>query len=173
MNPDAARQLAVDLAEKVVERMAPDELPGFDTQAEAWFEDPERARRGDWTRSDPLGLGLEAELLNNTPLALFVVQHVVSAGTSILFAAAGRKAGRRLFKKRRDHAAETAENIAEPFDGSALVKAYRDDFSRIRELALDAAKEFGADPTQAELVAEILVAVLKERHREQPPEVSA
>lgn len=173
MTSDAARQLAVDLAEKVVERMAPDELPGFDTQAEAWFVDPKRARRGDWTRSDPLGLGLEAELLNNTPLALFVVQHVVSAGTGILFAAVGRKAGQRLFKKRRGNAPEVAENIAEPLDKSTLVKAYDEDFSRIREIALDAAKEFGAELNQAELVAEVLVAVLEEWHREQAPEASA
>ena len=72
--------------------------------------------------------------------------------------------GRKLFRKLRGskpNAVEAAQApVAEPLDVSAVVSAYGGDLDKVREAALAAAAECGGDAAQAELIANIIVAVL-------------
>ena len=174
MDRDTSNVVVKDLARRLVERAAPEELAGFETQAKAWADDPGRARRGDTARSDPLSHGLAAELMNNTPLAMYIAQHVVSAAVSVTFGAVMRKPIGRLLAKRRRGSDQTAPPEAEnPLDAAAIVGAYGGDLAQIREAALKAAIDFGAKAERAELFADEFVAVLSEEPEKETPTASA
>lgn len=160
MDRDTVDDAVKDLARQLVKRAAPEELAGFETQAKAWLDDPERARRGDSRRSDPLSHGLLAELTNNTPLAMYLARHFVGAAVGVAFGAAMRTtAGRLRAKWRRGSDAAPPEAITS-LDATAIVNAYDGDFARIHEVARDVATEFGVEAEQAEMYARILVAIL-------------
>ena len=173
VSDDTVNDAVKDLARQLIERAAPEESAGFETQARAWFDDPERARRGDSKRPYPLGSGVLVELVNHTPLAMYIAQHVVSAAVNVTFAATMRRSMRWIGGKRRRGPDTTPPQVDSPLDGAAIVGAYGGDFERIRETALSAAAKYGAEAEQAELYAQILVAVLTEAQAEETPAASA
>jgi len=65
-------QLVADLARDMVAEIAPQELPTFRAQSEAYFKDPERALKGQAGKDDMLGFGVGAAVTFLTPVVLAV-----------------------------------------------------------------------------------------------------
>ena len=178
MDQDAVRELA----RRIVERVAPGEAGEFDTWADAWFADPDRAWHGDAGRRDPLGAGLDTAVVSIAPFALWVADRVLS-----VLAEAGIKegGGRVLGKFRRPKQQQDAGVSAEPvrselgsgsgpgFDVSAVILAYGGDLEAVRAAALAAGEAFGADPEQARATAEVVVLVLTAQGSQGPDSPSA
>ena len=92
-----------ELARRIVEACAPDELELFDQDADAYFADPARALAGDPVRDRPLASGLSHVIHSLTLVALFLSGHVLDVLTDQGIERAGKQAGvgwRKLRKSR-------------------------------------------------------------------------
>jgi hypothetical protein len=69
-------QLTTYLARHAVREIAPQEMPLFRANAEAYFKDPQRALAGSRSGDDMLGFGGGVEVVLLTPVALAVAREV-------------------------------------------------------------------------------------------------
>jgi hypothetical protein len=73
--PDQA--LVADIARDVVKQVAPQEMPLFRAQSQAYFEHPARAPKSEDGRDELLGFGTGVEITLLTPVILQVTQEVL------------------------------------------------------------------------------------------------
>ncbi|MCS7481122.1 hypothetical protein ACFFQW_05990 [Umezawaea endophytica] len=145
---------AHDLAERVVEAVAPAELPSFALVAAPYLDHPARAERA-FRRfhDDPLGFGLGDAVEMITPVVALVSGSVITALSDGVGEAVKTGAGKvfRKLVKRRAVEAPVQEWSA-------------DELARVRAIALVRAKALGVEERQAEALADaIVVALLLER----------
>lgn len=102
------------LARHMIAEAAPDELPLFDSLADASLDDPDRMRRGGSRQGGPLAADLAATVLTITP----VVIAIASAMLNVLVEAGTKKAAhtvldwlRGLWGRRRRETGPAAEPV--------------------------------------------------------------
>jgi hypothetical protein len=77
MTQSIETQLISDIARDLVAQIAPQELPLFRPIKEAYFKDPEKARKGTAAKDEMLGFGVADAAMLITPIVLTVVTDVV------------------------------------------------------------------------------------------------
>ncbi len=138
---------ARDLAERVVEAVAPAELPSFALVAAPYLDHPERAERRLRREHDPLALGDAVEVV--TPVVALVSGSVITALADGVGESARNGAGE-LFRKLTKRRA--VEAPVRDWDG--------DELARVRATALVRAKALGLEEPRAEALADAIVAAL-------------
>jgi hypothetical protein len=94
------RAVVTDLSRSVVAQLAPDELAVFTPTAEAYFDDPRRARRPAPANGGSLSADLGISLVLLTPIVLFVVTAILNYVSERTLTALEGK-GRRWLERRR------------------------------------------------------------------------
>jgi len=151
--PDLAEDnaLIADLARDTVRQAAPQELPLFRANSEAYFKDPARALRGERGGDQMLGFGTGAEIAILTPFAIEITKQVVIyLGGEVAKAAKAESPGlirelvKRCFKK-----FSPAPTEPPPLS--------RPQLEQVRQVALDAAKRLSVPDDRATLLADSVV----------------
>lgn len=150
--PQAQHELTGELAQLVLEQIAPEELVLFEETAEEYFRHPE-AVLNPQHRDEPVGFGLDLALL--TPYVLAVAMPVVQWLAATVAEAVGKESKpligslvRYLF--RRD--GETSPDETAPVPPLSIEQA-----RRVREIAYQQAKALGLDDDQTALLADSVV----------------
>jgi hypothetical protein len=144
-----------EVARGLVAQTAPQELPLFRATSEAYFANPEQVLGGKEDRDEMLGFGAEAAVVTLlTPVALEVAKTVVGYLATQLVSVMEQHAGeavatqvRRLF-----HRDTAAADTAPPLTPDQLAK--------VRELALEKARQLNLADNQAHLLADAMVGSL-------------
>jgi hypothetical protein len=149
--PEEQRALVTELAEAVLGNAAPEELVVFDETAAEFFQDPDRLL-GARSRDEPVGFGLEMQLLTPYVLAIAVpvVSFLISLVTDSVKEASKTATGewvRRLFKRK---AAPDAETDSVP----ALTP---EQARRVQQIAYEKATALGLSDATASLLADSVV----------------
>lgn len=116
MGEDERREFTVTAARRVVESLAPEELPAFAATSEAFLRDPDRVLAGRRRGDEALGSGIDAVVALLSPAALAVAaavydQLVGRAGDAVV------RGGDRVLSRLRDRFRRRTE--LESDDGSA------------------------------------------------------
>jgi hypothetical protein len=146
MDQEAVRELARLIADQI----APAEADEFDSQADAWFADPNRAAARDSHGGGPLGFGGLEEVANDAvPIILFISAHVLSAAADMSAAEGIRRV---LGRGKRDKTADGPQ--APALDVHEVAAAYGDDPEAVRRAVRAAGEEYGADAALIEKIAD-------------------
>jgi hypothetical protein len=146
MDQEAVRELARLIADQIV----PAEADEFDSQADAWFADPNRAATRDPHGGGPLGFGGLEEIANDAvPIILYISAHLLSAAAEISAAEGIRRV---LGRGRRDKTADGPE--APTLNAHEIAAAYGDDPEAVRSAVRAAGEEYGADAALIEKIAD-------------------
>jgi hypothetical protein len=153
MDQDAVRELA----RRIIEICAPDELGLFDADADAYFADPARALSGDPVRDKALAGGFVQEIHSLVPVALFLSGHIRELSTDYVIK---RSAGRL-----RDRLRGLRKSPKGVPPGPGLLAAFEvrlipgDGGSTVGVVAVIADREFGVSVEKATLMMTALVTV--------------
>jgi hypothetical protein len=149
------RVLVTQMAEAVLEQVAPEELVLFDDTAAEYFKDPDKALQAG-SRDEPVGFGLEMALL--TPYVLAVAGPVVKFLVSLVADSANEGSKtlvaewmRRVFKSKDEPPTAAA---ASP---EALTP---DQAHRVRAVAYERATFLGLPATTASVLADSVIGAL-------------
>jgi hypothetical protein len=146
----AENELAAELAQLVLEDVAPEELAVFDETAQEYFEDPKRVltpRR----RDEPVGFGIELALVTPYVIAAVMpavqflastVAETVREESKPVVADLVRRLFRRVRGKESDVPAEPAPNLTP------------DQVRRVRDLVYERASALGLGQDQARLISD-------------------
>lgn len=147
-----------EVARDLVAQLAPQELPVFRANSQAYFTDPERALKSRAPKDDMLGFGAGEAVTFMTPVVLAVVTDVfgfLAAEIKKSIASEGAAAAsdliRRVFKKFRGREPEAADT-APPLRAEQI--------AQVRRLAFEKARQLKLSEPQAGLLADSLVGSL-------------
>ena len=150
----AEDELTVELAREVVAQTAPHELPIFRATSRAYFQDPHRALQ-QRSKDEMLGFGVESMALL-TPYILAIAKPIVALVMNELAKQVQERSGdsiviwvRRLLRRHDGTAGEDTEPEIKPLSPEQL--------NRVRELALDKARELDLDEDKAGILADAMV----------------
>jgi hypothetical protein len=160
-------ELIASVAREQVAQLAPQELPLFRAQSAAYFEDPQKALRGDRSEDDMLSFGPEVAFALLTPVILSVTSTVLSALAEEVGKTVGEESRgivgdlvRRLFR-RPQAGAEEASGVGETGGASppapVLTAAQ---LARVRQSAYERARQLDVPEARASLLADSLVGSL-------------
>jgi hypothetical protein len=161
-------ELIASVAREQVAQLAPQELPLFRAQSAAYFEDPQKALRGDRSEDDVLSFGPEVAFALLTPVILSVTSTVLSAVAEELGKTLGEESRgivgdllRRLFR-RPPAGAEEASGAGgtggeSPPEVPLLTAAQ---LARVRQSAFERARQLDVPEARASLLADSLVGSL-------------
>jgi hypothetical protein len=169
--PDQARPeeraLIRELAQSVLARAAPDELPVFDETAQDYFDDPAATLRPHG-RDEPVGFGIDIALL--TPYVLAVATPVIQLIVNLVSDAVHTDSRsvlaplvRRLFRlpgpSSGDDAAAEAGAVSPAAGASdeAPLALTTEQARRIHDVALERGRNLGLVDEQATLLADAVV----------------
>jgi hypothetical protein len=162
--------LVAQLARDAVGKAAPEELPLFRATSEAYFRDPSSVEKGDGSRDEMLGFGVDAALVLITPVALSVARDVLNFVVAQVRAKArehGTEAVDKLtdrILKRGDDDEKPAEPAAatapEAAPAPAAAELTDDQLEQVRALAIEKAKQLKLPDDKAQLLADSLVGSL-------------
>jgi hypothetical protein len=148
-------QLIADLARDVVAKAAPQEMPLFRANSDAYFKDPQKALKPAEGRDEALGFGVEAAAVFITPFAMAVMSEVVKFLTSELQNAlkaegsdAVKGAVKSLFKKFR------------PPEETKIPSLTPKQLAQVRKLALEKALQLKLSESKAALLADSIIGSL-------------
>ncbi|SFE60577.1 hypothetical protein SAMN04487819_1182 [Actinopolyspora alba] len=164
MGEDERREFTVTTARRVVESLAPEELPFFEAASEEFLRDPDRAtvvrRRGD----EALGSGIDTVVALLSPAALAVAaavydqladragDAVVRGGDRVLSRLRARF--RRRVEVESDDDSETEPATAESLTAGPLTDEQRE---RVREVAEARARALGLAEDRVQLLVGAIV----------------
>jgi hypothetical protein len=152
-------RLVAEVARDQVEQIAPQEAPIFPLLSEAYFQDPDKMLEAQG-KDEMLGFGLEVGAVLLTPVVMTVTREVVEflAGvvmTSVQTQSSGliNEFVKKMFKKfRREEEAKGEKLLPPPLTREQIV--------RVREIALEKARQLQLPSNQAGLLADSLVGSL-------------
>jgi hypothetical protein len=151
-------QLIADIARDLVSQIAPQELPLFRPNSEAYFKDPEKALQSQSAKDDMLGFGAGDAVVLLTPIVLATLNEVVKfvveeAKKSVQGEGAAwiQQAIKAMFKKfhqseagdKKKPAALTAEQLAQ-----------------VRKIAFNKARQLKLSEDRAKILADAVVGSL-------------
>jgi hypothetical protein len=152
-------QLIADLARDQVEQVAPQEVPIFPLLSEAYFQDPEKTLNAKGGKDEMLGFGVEAGVVLLTPIVMTVTREVVEfIAAEVMKSVQLQSSGlindfvKKMFKKFRREGEAKGEKLPPPLT--------REQIGRVRELALEKARQLKLSPNQAGLLADSLAGSL-------------
>jgi hypothetical protein len=152
--------LVAELARAVVRDVAPQEMPLYRANSEAYFKDPEKALRGASSGDQMLGFGAGIDVTLLTPIVLAIMSEVVKyLATEVVQSAKRQGSGvideqvKRLFNRFRTAPASTASAAASEAPAPLTV----DQLARVRSIAFDTARRLKLPPDQAQLLADSTV----------------
>jgi hypothetical protein len=152
--PQAEQALACELAQLILDRVAPDELVIFEETAEEYFQDPQ-AVLDPKRREEAVGFGLDLALL--TPYVLAVATTVVGwLATTV--AEAAREESKPMvasFIRRPFRRGDRRAHDSEPVQPLTIEQA-----RRVRDVAYQRAKALGLVDGQAMLIADSVVGAI-------------
>jgi hypothetical protein len=155
-------ELIASVAREQVAQLAPQELPLFRAQSAAYFEDPQKALRGDRSEDDMLSFGPEVAFALLTPVILSVTSTALSAVAEELGKTLGEESRgivgdllRRLF--RRPPAGAGGTGGESPPEVPVLTAAQ---LARVRQSAFERARQLDVPEARASLLADSLVGSL-------------
>ena len=175
------RQLVKDLAREVVTVTAPAEAGMFELTADAYLDDPARAkaaRSRSADRDEPLGFGLAASAALLTPVVLYTARQVLDLVIDKAVSHGGAELATAYRRWRSPKAAQapapaTAGNAAPPPAATDAAGGHElndlalsldeADLAAIRTAAEAAAAEFGASTEEAAGIATAIVSTLSRR----------
>ncbi len=136
------KDLITELARDVVSQIAPQELPLFRANSEAYFKDPEKVLQSQAAKDEMLGFGAGDAVVLLTPIVLATLDEVVKfvveeVKKSVQGEGAARiqQAIKALFKKFRQPEADDKKKPA-PLTPEQLVQVRRIAFNKARQLKL-------------------------------------
>lgn len=157
MTDKTENQLIAELARDLISKTAPQELPLFRANSEAFFTNPEKLLAGQKGKDEMLGFGVGEAVAMMTPAVLAVTGEVVkflveefkktAKDESTAFIS---EAVKKMFKKFRPE--EKKENSPAPLTPEQL--------NQVRELALKKARQLKLSDARCKLLADALVGSL-------------
>ena len=152
-------QLIADLARDVIAQTAPQEVPLFRANSEAYFKDPQKALQRQGGKDEMLGFGDGAMITFLTPIALTVMTEVVKflveeVKKSAKTEGAGvvNEAVKSLFKKFHSKDDKAKKNEVPPLTPEQLM--------HVRKLALEKAHQLKLSNDKATLLTDSIVGSL-------------
>lgn len=152
-------QLIADLARDIISQTAPQEMPLFRANSEAYFKNPDKALAGKKGKDEMLGFGAGEAVVLLTPVALavtteavkFVVEEVkksVKDESSSLIGETVKK----MFKKFRPEQKKEEKKTPPSLTPEQL--------ERVREIALQKARQLKLSEARAKLLADAVAGSL-------------
>jgi hypothetical protein len=152
-------ELVAELARDHVEQIAPQEAPMFVIFSEAYFQDPDKMLKAQGGKDDMLGFGVEAGVILLTPVVMMVTREVVEfVAGEVMKSVQTQSSGlinefvKKMFKKFRREGEAKGEKLPPPLT--------REQIGRVRELALEKARQLQLSQSQAGLLADSLAGSL-------------
>jgi DNA replicative helicase MCM subunit Mcm2 (Cdc46/Mcm family) len=157
MTDSSLNQLVTDLARDLVKEIAPEELPLFRANSEAYFRNPEKAFKSQKTKEEMLGFGITETATFLTPIALAILTDVLKfLGEEIKKSFQDQstelinESAKKMFKKL--HSEDKKDN--QP------VALTADQLEEVRKLALKKARLLKLSDARAKLLADSIVGSL-------------
>src|SRR5215208_3146185 len=151
-------QLVAEVARDQVDQIAPQEAPIFPLLSEAYFQDPDKMLEAQG-KDEMLGFGLEIGAVLLTPVVMTVTREVVEFLAGVVMASVQAQSSslinefvKNMFKKFRHEGEAKGEKLPPPLT--------REQIERVREIALEKARQLQLAPNQAGLLADSLVGSL-------------
>ena len=171
MNETTQNQLIADLARDAVTEIAPQELPMFRLQSEAYFKDPDSAFEGHAGGEDMLGFGAGAAAAFLTPAVLAVTTAVVKFVAQEVKESVQDEGAdlisdivKRMFKKFRPEEKKEGEGRKDESNKDkgkeGPLPLTPEQLKKVRELAFEQALQLRLSENTAETLAESLVGSL-------------
>ncbi|MBI3536520.1 MAG: hypothetical protein HY070_02995 [Chloroflexi bacterium] len=158
MSDPISNQLVSDLARDLISQAAPQELPLFRANSEAYFKDSKKFLETRGGKDEMLGFGAGEAITFVTPAALMVTSAVVQfIAAEVLKAAKTESAAilnervKQLFKKFRP---------PEKIETKPSVTLTTDQLAQVRKIALEKAKQLELSEEKANLLADSLIGSL-------------
>lgn len=157
MTDKTENQLIAELARDLISQTAPQELPLFRANSEAFFTNPEKLFAGQKGRDEVLGFGVGDAVVMLTPAVLAITSEIVKF-LNEEFKKSAKEEGtvlvgetvKKMFKKFRPE--EKKENSPAPLTPEQL--------NQVRELALKKARHLKLSDARCKLLADALVGSL-------------
>jgi hypothetical protein len=165
-------QLISEVSRDLVTQLAPGELPVFEATRESYFEDPDRVLRGEHTKDEILGFGLEGMVGQMTPVILAVMTQVIAFLSGELKKQLQTESQgflsdvvKKMFKKFRqrmdpESAKAPAAAAAPPTAPAEPPAVPANLLSRVREVTLQNASRLELPKDRAEMLADAVVGSL-------------
>jgi hypothetical protein len=158
MDDTIARQLIMDISRDTIAQIAPQELPLFRAQSQAYFDDPAEALKQRTETDGMLEFGPGDAVIFITPAALAIVSEMLVFLTGELRNSFAKQSTdligelvKKLFKRFR----------TEKDQAPALTNAQ---LTQVRKIAFEKARQFKLPEAQATLLADALVGGLVVSH---------
>jgi hypothetical protein len=135
-----------DLARRVIEQVAPEELPVFGVVEQAYRRNPAKVLAGGRGRDEMLGFGVEFAGVLLTPVALAAITEVIRYLAGAVVGAVGIKE----WLRRRLHRGSTAD----------LPQLSTEQLVQVREIVLAKALQAGVKEGRAKLLADAVAGAL-------------
>jgi hypothetical protein len=143
------------LARRILEEVAPEELPSFGPSARAYLADRDRFLKSQVAESQRLGFGVEMVVVLLTPAALEIARHVAEWLVAEFVAAGVEEAGeavRGQFRRILNGGGKDSDQQRDALSKAQLVE--------IQRVATNAAVGLGIPPAQARILADATVGAL-------------
>lgn len=151
------QKLIADLARNVVAETAPQELPLFRPVSEAYFREPKTALHGKRGKDEMLGFGVGEAITLVTPVVLAIMTDVVTFLAGELQKTFKEESAgiigdlvKKLFKKY--HTGESGT--------SAAATLTKEQLAKVRQIALEKARQLSLPENKAQLLADSMVGSL-------------
>lgn len=157
MTDKTEAQLIAELARDLISQTAPQELPLFRANSEAFFTNPEKLLAGQKGKDEMLGFGVGEAITMMSPAILMVTSEIVKFLIDELKKTVKDESSaligetvKKMFKKFRPE--EKKENAPSPLTPEQL--------AQVRELALKKARQLKLSDERCKLLADALVGSL-------------
>jgi hypothetical protein len=147
VNDSTQDQLVADVARDLVGQVAPQEMPLFRANSEAYFKDPEKALKDRKSEEEMLGFGTGEAMSFVTPVALAVSVEVVKfVADEVKQTLKTESSGmindliKSLFKKYRPTLEKEQRPTAAPLTAEQLQEVHKAAFAKARQLKLSEAR---------------------------------
>ena len=156
------QDLTVLVARDAVAKMAPQELPLFKANSDAYFTDRDRALSDARSSDDMLGFGAGVAIAFLTPYALDVVRDVLQFFADEIKGTV-RAEGKGVFAallRRFRHKDAPPKTADVPVEDEEPIRPSQEELIRLREVAIEKAAALGLSEKNQELLADSIVGSL-------------
>jgi hypothetical protein len=146
-------QLVSDVARQMIKQIAPEELPLYRAQSQAYFANPAAALRGEASKDEMLGFGAGEVIIFLTPIALQVASQAVAILSEELKKASKEQSAPliRAMVRRLLHGDARSDGPAQ--NPPSLTS---EQLRRVREAALEEARRCRVSDDRANLLADAI-----------------
>jgi hypothetical protein len=159
------RSFIQTVSQEVVGEIAPEELDLFDGLIQDYFKDPTPPDLSPKVKDEPLGFGLEGVLIAVTPAAAAALKAVLDYLLGPTVQGIMKEGSAAIVKRVKEFLNSPEEKSASSAKPGKVEKATPPDFSKehlvtVNKIARSEAKKFGLSDSEADRLADVLVARL-------------